>query len=282
MRLCTCALSATVAALAMANPLPAFAQAVAGDSAGKTEWIQESTGRLKARIYASPAATATPVLVIALHGDAPFNKPGYQYTFAKEVASGGDVVSAAILRPGYIDAVDDTSSGERGRTTGDNYTRDRIDAIVTAIEHLRAEYHARAVVLVGHSGGAAISADILALYPQLAKAALLVSCPCDVPAWRAHMKAVHPSPVWDRPVPSLSPQDLVATVSRSVRVQMVVGAIDSVTPPSLTKRYADALKGRGVDVTTTLIPGKGHEIFLEPEVQSLLVSLLRGIGEPTR
>lgn len=57
---------------------------------------------------------------------------------------------------------------------------------------------------------------------------------------------------------------------------------DSVAPPPLTTSYADALKRRGIDVTTTLLPGKGHEIFLEPEVQSLLVSLLRGIGEPMR
>lgn len=94
MRLCTYGLSATVVALAMSNPLPAFAQGVAIDSAGKTEWIQESPGRLKARTYKSPDATATPVLVIVLHGDAPFDKPGYQYTVAKEAASGGDVVSA--------------------------------------------------------------------------------------------------------------------------------------------------------------------------------------------
>jgi pimeloyl-ACP methyl ester carboxylesterase len=137
-----------------------------------------------------------------------------------------------------------------------------MEAIVTAIQHLRTEYHARAAVLVGHSGGAAISADILALYPQLAKAALLVSCPCDVPAWRAHMKAVHPSPVWDRPVHSLSPQDVVATVSRSVHVGMVVGAIDSVAPPPLTTSYADALKRRGIDVTTYPPPGQGPRDLL--------------------
>jgi pimeloyl-ACP methyl ester carboxylesterase len=265
------------AALAIAIPGTAYAQRGGADSVWTTEWIPVSGGHLKARVYRSLDATPAPILVIVLHGDAPVNKPGYQYTFAQAAAGLGDVVIAAILRPGYIDAAGDTSSGDRGLTTGDNYTRDRIDAIMAVIRHLRAEYHARAVVLAGHSGGAAISADILGLHPDLAKAALLVSCPCDVPAWRAHMKSIHPAPVWDVPVESLSPQDLAEKVSSSVHVQMVVGAADSVAPPELTTRYADALRRKGIDVNVTLLPGEGHEIFLEPAVQGVLADLLHSI-----
>jgi pimeloyl-ACP methyl ester carboxylesterase len=240
---------------------------------GHTEWLTTPSGRLKAQTFISPKAGDHPVLVVVLHGDAPFNRPGYQYDFAREAAGTGDVAVAAILRPGYTDPSGDRSSGERGLTTGDNYTRDRIDMIAAAIGELRQRHNARAVILVGHSGGAAISADLLALHPHLAQAALLVSCPCDLPAWRAHMKATQRAAIWDRPVSSLSPIALAAQVPRGDRVRMIVGSIDNVAPPGLTEAYAAAL--RSVDVEVTELPGKGHEIFLEPAVQDQLAELVK-------
>lgn len=242
---------------------------------GQTEWLGAASGRLKAQTFISPQAGDRPVLVVVLHGDAPFNRPGYQYDFARRAAGTGDVVVAAILRPGYTDPGGDTSSGERGRATGDNYTRDRIDRIAAAIGELRQRHHARAVILAGHSGGAAISADILALYPDLAQAALLVSCPCDVPAWRSHMKAVQHAAIWDRPVSSLSPIALAPQVPRGDAVWMMVGSADKVAPPDLTEAYAAALGRQGVDVHVTALPGKGHEIFLEPTVQRQLADLVK-------
>ena len=241
---------------------------------GATEWTQTPAGRMKAEVFVSPQAGAHPVLVVVLHGDAPFAKPSYQYKVARQAASDGDVVAAAILRPGYADPTGDTSAGERGLTTGDNYTRDRIDLIVAAIRDLQQRHHARAVVLVGHSGGAAISADILGTYPALAQGALLVSCPCDVPAWRAHMKSVQGGAIWDRPVASLSPLDEAKAVAPTVKVRMMVGAADEVAPPRFTQAYAAALSKRGVDVRVVQLPGKDHEIFLEPAVQDELRTLL--------
>ncbi|HZY98486.1 MAG TPA: alpha/beta fold hydrolase [Candidatus Baltobacteraceae bacterium] len=51
------------------------------------------------------------------------------------------------------------SQGIRGLATGDNYTPEDVDAIDNAIATLRAEYRPVRVILVGHSGGAAIAAD---------------------------------------------------------------------------------------------------------------------------
>ena len=109
----------------------------------------------------------------------------------------------------------------------------------------------------------------------LAKVALLVSCPCDLGAWRVHMKALqHGDPIWDRLVASLSSLDLAPRVPKGDKVRMMVGLADEVAPPDLTQRYAAALAGRGVDVEVTQLPGKDHEIFLEPEVQAALKALL--------
>jgi pimeloyl-ACP methyl ester carboxylesterase len=64
-------------------------------------------------------------------------------------------------------------------TTGDNWNATNTDAIANAIGALKRRYHARKVVVVGHSGGAAIAANILGRHPELIDAALLVSCPYD-------------------------------------------------------------------------------------------------------
>lgn len=152
--------------------------------------------------------------------------------------------------------------------------------IVAGIHALQNAYHPRAMVLVGHSAGAAIAADILALEPMLAEAALLLSCPCDVPAWRVHVAQVHPAPVWDEPVTSLSPLDLAPRVSTAAHIRRMVGAEDGIAPPPLTEIYADRLATRGIDVEVTVIPGKGHEILLEPAVESELEQLMTAVAPP--
>ncbi len=169
----------------------------------------------------------------------------------------------------------------RGQATGDNYTADRVAMIVAAIQALQSEYHPRASVMVGHSGGAAMAADILAVAPTLADGALLLSCPCDVPRWRAHMKEVHPAPLWDQPVSSLSPLELAPRVSTAAHIRMMVGAEDEIAPPPFTERYANRLAVRGIDVQVTVIPSKGHEILLEPAVESALEQLMAAVALST-
>jgi predicted esterase len=244
---------------------------------GKVEWLQMDGGKLKAEVFESPGASVKPVLIIVLHGDAPFSNPSYQYTFAGRVATHGDRIAAAILRPGYTDKSGDVSDGVRGEATGDNYTPDRLAMIVAGIRQLQNEYKPRATMLVGHSGGAAISADILALNPGLAQAALLVSCPCDLGPWRDHMKEVHPSPIWDLPISSFSPLDLTSKVDATVRVRMIVGADDHIAPPRFTQSYANSLLARGIDVQVTQLPGKDHDILLEPDVEEALDRLATSI-----
>ena len=237
--------------------------------------IRGGSYRLKTTIFAGAEATSNPVLVIILHGDAPFAKPSYQDTLARRIAARyPGVVAAAILRPGYTDPEGNTSEGIRGQTTGDNYNATNTDAIASAIGELRKRFHPHRVVLVGHSGGSALSANILGRHPALANAALLVSCPCDVTAWRAHMLAKTKFAGFDGPIVTLSPIDLVARVSASVPVTMMVGDSDDVAPPVLTRAYEARATQLGKRVHVVVVHG-GHEIFLRPEVLDELGRLLQ-------
>jgi pimeloyl-ACP methyl ester carboxylesterase len=62
-------------------------------------------------------------------------------------------------------------------TTGDNWNATKnTDAIAHAIGELKRRYHARQVVVAGHSGGATITVNLLGRHPAWIDAALLVSC----------------------------------------------------------------------------------------------------------
>jgi predicted esterase len=264
---------------------------------GETLWLSVDQGRLKTQVFARETVSDRPILVLILHGDIPNPPPDYQYLVAAALTLGwpdvpersaalrtalgkdwqdDDVVAAGILRPGYWDPSGDRSSGDMGRAVGDNYTAEAVDAIAGATRQLRDIFHARAVVLVGHSGGGAVVANILGRHPDLAEGALLVACGCDPEAWRSRMRAQ--LPIGNEPNPSLMPLSLVGQVHRETLVRLIVGAEDDVAIPDDSRRYAEALRRRGVDARLTIEPGLGHNILVTPAAFRELGSLVRQIA----
>jgi pimeloyl-ACP methyl ester carboxylesterase len=239
------------------------------------QWIDVTGGRLKAQIYSTTPLSARPTLVVALHGDIFDPTPSYQYAFAQALVQGfdapampdpvrarlgthpkvNDVVAAGLLRPGYTDNAGDHSDGRRGEARGDNYTAEVVDAVATAARALAQRFMARRVVLVGHSGGATIAAIILGRHPELADAALLVACGCGATR-------------------SLQPLDVTSGVRPDVTVRLIAGEDDQVTPPDQSRRYAEMLRQRGVDVQVTVLPGLGHNITFTQPVFSETARLL--------
>ena len=130
-------------------------------------------------------------------------------------------------------------------------------------------------IAVGHSGGAAITANILGTHPDLIDAALLVSCPCDVERWRAHMLSTTKFTGFQGKIATLSPITVVGGIPPDTRVTMLVGADDDVTPPPISQAYRDAAVRAGKRVALQVLPGEGHEILLIPAVLAALDSLVR-------
>jgi pimeloyl-ACP methyl ester carboxylesterase len=251
------------------GPAPsAFAQSpVAAQqtpTTGVTMWVT-TTQRMKSKIYEGAGLSQHPIIVVVVHGDSSDGSPPtYQYRFAQRAAATiPDVVVAAVLRPGYSDG-EDTSDGLRGLTTGDNWTPEIVNAVAAVLAELKDRYRPRRVILVGHSGGAAIVGNLLGQQGTEVDGALLVSCPCDVAAWRKHMQATKGGTIWERPVRSLSPQALVDRVPASAKLWLLVGGDDQVTPSALTLAYAEALRHRNVAVNVTIAPSLSHNILLEP------------------
>ena len=225
-----------------------------------------------------PAQVQT--LVVVLHGDAPMSPPSYQYAAAKDFAAAvPNSAVVAVLRPGYTDAAGHHSPGERGLTNGDNYTKDRIDAVAQTIAVLRQRYPLARVVLLGHSGGGAIAADLAGTHAGLVDGLVLAGCPCMLDEWRAGMEKRMPDAPFEAPVDSLDPLQTVGGIPSTTRAAILVGANDETAPPALSRGYAEALALRGVATDFRILPGKGHEILDDPEtiatLQRLAASLPR-------
>jgi pimeloyl-ACP methyl ester carboxylesterase len=251
----------------------------AASAAGQPVRVQGGRWLLAGRAYESAKLSTYPHLIVVIHGDAPSVNPSYQYVFAKGAAAAlNDVVAVGILRPGYQDGMGGRSEGDRGFALADNYTVEDIASVASAAKALMGRYHAADLTLVGHSGGSTIAADILALFPRLARGALLVSCPCNVPAFRWGMMKHQWNPLWLIPVHAVSPQDHAQQIPATTMVRMVVGSADPVTPPPLSLAFARALEANGGNVQVLVLKDFGHEIFLHPGVLQQLRALMNEAG----
>jgi pimeloyl-ACP methyl ester carboxylesterase len=263
-----------VAAIAVRGTFVAFRPAT--DAGGEAVQAGAEGHRVVGRVYVKGAADAAAPLVVVLHGDAPFRHPGYQYGFADDVAnaaSGTRVVG--LMRPGYADPYGARSDGDRGFASGENYTGDVTHDLATAIRELQRRWRAPSVVLVGHSGGSAIAANIAALEPGLVRRVFIVSCPCDVPDFRRHMAAMQLSPMWLMPSKSLSPIETLDRMDPVTVVTVFAGAEDPVTLPRYADAYVEKARLRGIKADLVTVPGKGHEILDDPAVEAAVEAAAR-------
>jgi pimeloyl-ACP methyl ester carboxylesterase len=224
------------------------------------------------RTYAHAAAENS-TLYVLLHGNHTSGSPATsQFKVAERLAGAGPpgTVAIALIRPGYSDDRGGYSSGSAaGRN--DNFTATNIDIVADAVARLKAHHRAVRVVLLGHSGGAAMAGVMLGRHPGLADAAVIVACPCDVPAWRA-MTGRSGTP-WT----SESAIRYVDRVPAAARVAVLVGARDTVTPPWLSNDYAAALSRRGLQAELSILDGHDHASVIDAaEVVEAALRLGRG------
>jgi predicted esterase len=211
------------------------------------------------------------VMIVWLHGNVSSGGPANSHfrlaeKFAIDLAA-ENVLSVALVRPGYPDGTGQSSSGsDNGRA--DNWSRATIAEIGSAIERLRLHYQPNRVIIAGHSGGAAITAVLLGMKPQLADSALLLACPCDLVAWRAGRRGM--------PWVSENPVSWIEKVSPASKVIALTGSRDDTTDPGLARTYVDRLRARGIDASFQLVPDAGHiDVLRSPAILDASLKLLR-------
>ncbi|MGX5733460.1 alpha/beta hydrolase family protein [Bosea thiooxidans] len=195
--------------------------------------------------------TGSPLLAVFVHGDVSAGGPAdYMYSYARQfAASRENVVAIALLRPGYYDRAGKRSDGsDNGRR--DTFQSSSNRAVSGAIRELRRMYKARAVVALGHSGGAGTLGVIAGADPGLINGLVLASCPCDVPAWRASRGR-------GGGYASQSPVDYLSGIPRGTPIVAVTGSSDDNTHPELASNYVAKAQALGLNARLQLVGG-GH------------------------
>lgn len=209
---------------------------------------------LLVRKYGLGESTLPNAMLVWLHGDVSSGGPAkYHFALAEKAATyfaKEKVLSVALVRPGYPDGSGNESSGyHNGRS--DHYTSENISEVGGAVERLRLKYKPNIVVLIGHSGGAATAAVLMGMKPELAEAAILVACPCELIRWRIHRRG--------RPwTQSENPIHWVEKLSPNAKVIALTGSNDDNTLPALAKSYVDALVARRVNASFQAVPDETH------------------------
>jgi len=236
------------------------------------DWVKGESICLATFTYNNQADGSASGLVVFLHGD--ISRGGaakYHAPYAAEIAeAGGDgTVAVALVRPGYP-AGDGRVSGGSSNGRKDHYTEGNIASVADAVRRLRAHYNAARVVIVGHSGGAAMAGVLMGKHPGVADAAVLISCPCDIDRWRSGRRP------WSA---SLSPSDFVSTVSKGARIVAITGAKDTNTRWSLAKAYIGDLTDAGGTGEAIRVDGAGHSLrssfWKNGEITRRVLDLLR-------
>ncbi len=232
------------------------------------DWVDGAGTCLSLATFGAADAGPAPTLVVLLHGDVSRGGAAdYHVPYAEQIGSRAGTIAVALVRPGYPDGRGTASGGSHsGRR--DHYTDENNRVVAEAIAALKRVHDPARTVILAHSGGSAQAGTIIGRYPGLADAALLVSCPCDVPRWR-RMKN---RSAWTR---SQSPQEFADSVAAATQVVAVTGANDGNTDPVLAQDYIAALAARGLDARFVEAPGASHSFStLWPTVEEELSSVL--------
>jgi pimeloyl-ACP methyl ester carboxylesterase len=201
-------------------------------------------------------------LVIFLHGD--FGATGVHSLLSQLSKSNRMII--ALVRPGYFDNDGNFSTGSYLGVTPsgiagqlDSYTQNNIDIIGNAILKLKQHYKPKRLLLIGHSGGAALSGLLLNAFPNLADGALLINCPCDIKRWR---------PGW---VKSLSPIDNITNIPSQTIIRVISGSIDEQVYPELAKSYTEQLIKNGKNAKFYLGMGLEHNLPDAPTSRKIVL-----------
>lgn len=219
------------------------------EKADNLNWISGKNLCFAIKTFMPDGKVARPVLRVFLHGDNSKGGPSdYMYRYASFYAPG--VVSVAMLRPDHYDREGRRSSPKTyGRRNWE--TEESIDAVAAAVRKLKSHHKATRVVMIGHSGGANLSAVMLGRHPGVADAALLAGCACD--------KVMKRFSQGRNEIPEdINPIDYVDQIPATAKVIAITGSHDTTNPADLCRPYIAHLKARGVSARLDIVEGARH------------------------
>lgn len=207
----------------------------------------ECAASLAFEAYGPATAGKSGVLVVFLHGSVSAGGPAdYMYGYARRFSEAHpDVVSVALLAPGYYDRKGRRSDGsDAGRRLSDD-----TEALIPALESLRARFRARKLLVLGHSKGAMNMGGVLGKKPGLIQGAVLVAGIYDTEALAKDR---------NRPQNGVDGIKLVSRIPKSTRIILVHGDADREVRISQSQMFEEQARRAGLPVRLVTLAGVEH------------------------
>ena len=188
-------------------------------------------------------------IVFFIHGDQIEPKVTYFDNFVSNF-SFDDTVLISITRPGWINKKNNKSDGKKNISNGDNYIPNiDVDPIYRTIKKIKKKFNSKEIIIVGHSGGAAITGILFGRFNNIVNEAILISCPCIVPLWRKNyaeqLSLKNKKRICIPKYKSKSPHEYVKKIDSKIKINIFVGEDDKNTLPLYSYIYHSLLDNFG-------------------------------------
>jgi len=218
-------------------------------------------------------------LVFFIHGDQIDPKITYFDNFISNFSS-DEALLISITRPGWINNKNHKSEGKKNVSNGDNYIpKEDVDPIYRVIKKIKRKFNIEEVVLIGHSGGAAIIGILYGRFHNLVNEAVLISCPCIVPMWRKNFfQKLYTKTNKKICIPkfkSKSPHEYAKQIDPKIKINIFVGESDQNTEPFYSLEYYSILKKYQKNSIVKIFSGDHVSVLKNSE---LIQSIAKIIG----
>jgi len=219
-------------------------------------------------------------LVIFIHGDQLEKKVYYFDQFASKFTTTNSLV-ISITRPGWINKHNNKSDGKKNTNYGDNYIpKDDVDPIYRTIKKLKKKYKIDQTLIIGHSGGAAVTGILIGRFPKLIHEAVLISCPCIVPPWRKNffdrLEEKTNKKLCMPKFKSHSPHEYIKKINPNLKIHIFVGTRDKNTLPIYSINYNNLLKKNFKKSQLFFIKGDHTSILTNKNLVKELKKIING------
>jgi predicted esterase len=240
--------------------------------ADNLNWVIGKDEYLRIITLNTEESVSLDTLVVYLHGDGGRTiRPSDSLKHVERRINKKNVAHIILMRPGYYDSTRNFSTGisDRRSRRGTSYNSHNVEEIALAIKKLQNYHKPKKIILVGHSGGAAIAALILGRHPGIANGAILAACPCNVNKW-VQMGGTRSGRG------ALSPHDYVENIGPNITVIALTGTKDDNTFPILAAEYIEKLKQNNINAKFIGVESETHNgVRRSPQFYNAINEILK-------
>lgn len=173
------------------------------------------------------------------------NTLGRYAPFAETINMNTDITTVAVALPGYSDS---STNSLKDLNHGGNsvYTKEYINFMASLIQALKEKFNATNVNYIGHSAGASLGVNVVALHPNLLTTVTAAGGKFNLDKFKQ------------------SERKGLVTISehldsvKDTKILLVYGTKDTISKPEVTKNFYKLATKKGLDVKIVEVKGAEH------------------------